>query len=229
MNKLFTFFLVMVVSVLIYQKSYSQEVLKPVFFVNIKDEIPSIEVEIRYQSKNNFIGTAIDGYKKPKAYLTKKALVKLKEAQSEFLKMGYTIKIFDAYRPQRAVDHFVRWAKVENDTLMKRQYYPNVAKKDLFKLDYIASKSGHSRGSTLDVTLVSLKTGKELDMGSSYDFFGEISWPFAANISSKQKENRMLLRRIMLSHGFKPYKCEWWHFTLVDEPFPETYFNFLVL
>lgn len=229
MNKLFTIFLVMVISVLIHQKTYSQEVMKPDFFVNIKDEVPSIELEIRYCSKNNFIGEVIDGYKNPKAYLTKKALVKLEEAQKEFLKQGYKIKIFDAYRPQRAVDHFVRWAKVESDTLMKGKYYPNVAKKDLFKLDYIARKSGHSRGSTLDVTLVSLKTGKELDMGSSYDFFGKISWPFADSISSKQKENRMLLRKVMLYHGFKPYKCEWWHFTLINEPFPKTYFNFLVL
>lgn len=204
----------------------AQKVSKPDFFVELSEEIPSVVLEMRYFSKNNFIGTVIDGYQKPKAYLTKQACEKLKEASKDFFKLGYRIKIFDAYRPQRSVDHFVRWAKDEKDTLMKAIYYPRVAKKDLFKLDYIASKSGHTRGSTLDLTLVDAKTGKEIDMGSPYDFFGKISWPFAQSISETQKQNRMLLRKIMLANGFRPYVCEWWHFTLVNEPFPNSYFNF---
>ena len=209
-------------------KIKSQEINRPDIFQEVSEVIPSIILEIRYFSTNNFIGVKIDGYKKAKAYLTKQALLNLKSAQREFLTKGYSIKIFDAYRPQRAVDHFVKWAKDKNDTLMKYKYYPNVAKKDLFRLDYIASKSGHSRGSTLDLTLVNLKTGKELDMGSSYDFFGKISWPYSKNITKKQKENRMLLREVMLNNSFVPYKCEWWHFTLKNEPFPNTYFDFLV-
>jgi D-alanyl-D-alanine dipeptidase len=229
MKKLFVRIFSILISVFLLQKSYCQEISIPDFFVDVSKELPSVELEIRYFSENNFIGSVIEGYKAPKAYLTKQAFSKLVLAQQEFLRLGYRIKIFDAYRPQRAVDHFVRWAKDEKDTLMKSQFYPNVAKKDLFKLDYIASKSGHSRGSTLDLTLVNIKTGKEIDMGSSYDYFGKISWPFAKAISENQKENRMLLRRIMLVNGFKPYVCEWWHFTLKNEPYPETYFNFPVL
>ncbi len=138
------------------------------------------------------------------------------------------LKLFDAYRPQQAVNHFVRWAKVLNDTLMKQSYYPDVPKSELFKRGYIASKSGHSRGSTVDLTLIDLDTGNELDMGSPYDFFGVQSHPFYKKITDKQRKNRMLLRRVMLKNGFKPYENEWWHFTLRDEPFPNQYFDFPV-
>jgi D-alanyl-D-alanine dipeptidase len=138
------------------------------------------------------------------------------------------LKIFDAYRPQSAVDHFVRWSKNEKDTLMKAEFYPEIDKKDLFKLGYIAAKSGHSRGSTVDVTLVQLETGKELDMGSSYDFFGKASWPFDRSAIGIIRKNRLLLRGLMLKNDFKPYQSEWWHFTLKEEPYPTTYFNFPV-
>lgn len=201
----------------------------PSGFVYLDEEVPSIQVELRYFTNNNFIGTPIDGYNKNVVIVTKETADALEEAQKRFKKeYNVGLKIYDAYRPQQAVNHFVRWAKVEEDTLMKAQYYPNVAKSELFKRGFIASKSGHSRGSTVDVTLIDLDTGKELDMGSSYDFFGTESHPFYRKVTKKQKENRMLLRRIMLIKGFKPYDNEWWHFTLKDEPFPKTYFNFPV-
>ena len=141
---------------------------------------------------------------------------------------GLSLKIFDAYRPQQAVDHFVRWAEAVNDTLMKQYYYPDVKKLDLFRRGFIASKSGHTRGSTVDLSIVDVKTNKELDMGSSYDFFGEASHPFFKNITPNQKKNRMLLRNIMIKNGFIPYDNEWWHFTLKEEPYPTTYFNFTI-
>ena len=204
----------------------AQNISVPNSFDEVINVIPTVKFEVRYYGSHNFIGRRIDGYQKPKVFLTKKALVQLKKVQEELRDFGLGIKIFDAYRPQQAVNHFVRWAKNEKDTLMKTEFYPNVKKKDLFRLDYIASKSGHSRGSTIDLTLILLETGEELDMGSVYDFFGKISWPFYKNISKEQKAHRMLLQTLMLSNGFKPYVCEWWHFTLKNEPFPDTYFDF---
>ena len=206
--------------------SYTQEL--PKGFVYLSDVDASIQKELRYLSTNNFIGKTIDGYKNNCVIVSKKTALALKKIQAILTKKGLSLKIFDAYRPQQAVDHFVKWAKVLNDTLMKQQYYPKVPKSQLFNLGFIASKSGHTRGSTVDLTIINVKTGKELDMGSPYDFFGVESHPFHKNISKKQKENRMLLRKIMLENGFKPYDNEWWHFTLRNEPFPKTYFNFPV-
>lgn len=200
----------------------------PKGFVYLSDVDASIQNELRYLSNNNFIGKPIDGYINDCIIVSKPTAQALKTIQTKLKKEGYGLKIFDAYRPQQAVDHFVRWAKVLNDTLMKQQYYPQVPKSKLFTLGFIASKSGHTRGSTVDLTLVDLKTGKEVDMGSPFDFFGSKSHPFYRKISEKQKENRMLLRRMMLKNGFKPYDNEWWHFTLKNEPFPKTYFNFPV-
>ena len=194
-----------------------------VYLCNIEE---SIQSELRYITPHNFIGKPIDGYKKDTIIVSQKTAEALKEIQQILLKDGFSLKIFDAYRPQQAVDHFVRWATILNDTLMKREYYPDIPKNQLFNLGYIASKSGHTRGSTVDLTIVNLKTKKELDMGSPYDFFGEISHPFYKKISKKQQENRVFLREIMLKKGFKPYNNEWWHFTLINEPFPSTYFNF---
>lgn len=198
----------------------------PKGFVYLSDVDVTIQKELRYLTNNNFIGKPINGYISDCVIVSKPTAKALKTIQAKLKKEGLSLKIFDAYRPQQAVDHFVRWAKVLNDTLMKEQYYPNMPKSQLFKLGFIASKSGHTRGSTVDVTIVDLKTGDELDMGSPYDFFGVRSHPFYRKISEKQKENRMLLRRMMLKNGFKPYDNEWWHFTLKDEPYPKTYFNF---
>lgn len=186
----------------------------------------SIQLELRYLSTDNFLGTPVDGYKKDTCIMTLPAAKALKEVQSKLAKFGLGLKIYDAYRPQQAVDHFVRWAKVMNDTLQKKKYYPNVDKKDLFNLGYIASRSGHTRGSTVDLTTIDLKTNEELDMGSTWDFFGVPSHPDYPKINKEQRANRLLLRNLMLQAGFKPYEQEWWHFTLENEPFPNTYFNF---
>lgn len=197
-------------------------------FVYLNDFDTSIQTELRYYTNHNFIGKPINGYNNNCVIISKPAAKKLQIIQQKLLKDNLSLKIFDAYRPQTAVNHFVKWAKILNDTIMKQQYYPNVAKSQLFNLGYIASKSGHSRGSTVDLTLVDLHTNKELDMGSSYDFFGEVSHPFYKNITSEQKKNRFLLRNIMINNGFIPYNNEWWHFTLKNEPFPKTYHNFMV-
>ena len=200
----------------------------PNAFVYLEDIAPTIKIELRYFSDNNFIGKPIPGYKNNRLIITKETAKSLKKIQQELLKRALGLKIFDAYRPQEAVDYFITWSKQLNDTLMKTQYYPKVAKSNLFKSGYIALKSGHSRGSTIDLTIVDIKTGKELDMGSAYDFFGIQSHPRYQNISDTHKKNRMLLRKIMLANGFKPYENEWWHFTLKQEPFPNTYFKFPV-
>ena len=205
-----------------------QNNIMPKDFVYLDDIDNTIQVELRYFGTNNFIGQKIDGYKNNCLLVTKKTALALKEVQKILSIKGLSLKIYDGYRPQQAVDHFVRWAKEVNDTLMKKQYYPKVPKSELFKRGYIASKSGHTRGSTVDLTIVDLTTNKELDMGSPYDFFGEASHPFYKDITKKQKDNRMYLREIMLLNGFVPYDNEWWHFTLTNEPYPKTYFNFSV-
>jgi len=194
-------------------------------FVDVKKEIPSIELDIRYYSSNNFIGKPIDGYLAPKAILTKEATLALKKVQTELKEFSFGLKIFDGYRPQKAVDHFVRWGKDLKDTTMKDVFYPNVEKKNLFKEGYIAKHSGHSRGSTVDLTIIDLESKIELDMGSSFDLFGKNSWVNYKNITPTQRANRMLLHTIMLKHGFKSYPQEWWHFTLKNEPYRE-FFNF---
>ena len=198
----------------------------PKNFVYLEDIIPSIRIELRYFSNNNFIGKPIDGYNSNSLIITEETAKSLKKIQQELLQKELSLKIFDGYRPQKAVDHFVRWVQVLKDTLMKAQFYPKVKKNNLLKNGYIAERSGHSRGSTIDLTIINNKTGKALDMGSAYDFFGIQSHPLYQNISKKQKNNRMLLRNTMLNHGFTPYENEWWHFTLKKEPFPNTYFTF---
>ena len=200
----------------------------PKGFVYVTDEIPTIALEMRYFGTNNFVGAKVDGYEAEKCILSKEATLALKKVQEELHKKGLGIKIYDAYRPKRAVDHFRKWARNLKDTLTKRQFYPDVAKKDLFKLEYIATKSRHSSGSTVDITIIDLKTEKELDMGSSYDFFGEISWVNYQELTKKQLENRQLLQSMMLQNGFRNYPQEWWHFTLRGEPFKNQYFDFLI-
>ena len=197
-------------------------------FVHLAAAVPDAILEIRYYSTYNFVGDRIDGYENPVAILTKEAAKALKAASDDAMKRGYRLKIFDAYRPQRAVSHFMRWAKDASDTRMKYAFYPNLDKSVLFAQGYIAEKSGHSRGSTVDLTLFDMKTGKELDMGGTFDWFGEESHPDFKGITQRQYANRMLLREIMVSHGFKPIAEEWWHFTLENEPHQETYFNFPV-
>lgn len=200
----------------------------PQGFVVLSDVIPDVIQEIRYHSTYNFVGTRVDGYEEPVALITRQAAEALKAVNSELMAQGYRIKVYDTYRPQRAVSHFVRWAKAIGDTLTKQSFYPEVDKRLLFKLGFIASKSGHSRGSTIDLTLVHTQSGKEVDMGGVFDYFGQLSHPSYQQITKEQKANRMLLRRVMMKHGFVPLSTEWWHFTLKNEPYPDTYFDFPV-
>lgn len=197
-------------------------------FVLLSDYVPGIVQEIRYFSTFNFVGDRIDGYEEPCALITKQAARALKTVSNEANVMGYRLKIFDAYRPAQAVKHFVMWGIEDLDQRMKPFFYPELEKQELFSQGYIASKSSHSRGSTVDLTLLDMKTGQEIDMGSSFDFFSEVSHPDYQGITKQQYENRMRLRDLMLRNGFEPIDCEWWHFTLKDEPYPETYFSFPV-
>ena len=238
-------------------------------FVTLTDVVPDAILEIRYYGTYNFVGTRIDGYEEPTALLTKQAADSLRKVSDDVMAQGYRLKIYDAYRPQKGVDHFVRWAQDVSDTRMKPYFYPDLDKSVLFEQEYIYERSGHTRGSTVDLTLFDMQTEKELDMGGTFDWFGPESHPdFCGNpetgeytgrlgdlssgrlgatakvtspnnqttkqlnnqlpITEQQFQNRMILRRAMLAHGFKPLDTEWWHFTLKDEPFPDTYFTFPV-
>lgn len=198
----------------------------PSGFAYIQNEIPSVQLDIRYFGTDNFVGRKVDGYLAPKAIATNECITALQQVQLQLNENGLGLIIYDAYRPQKAVDHFKRWATDMNDTLTKAKYYPNLKKSQLIPQHYIASKSSHSRGSTVDVGLVDLKTGKLIDMGTSWDYFGPESWPDFDGITKDQHKNRMTLAHAMINAGFKPYNEEWWHFTLKNEPFPGTYFNF---
>jgi D-alanyl-D-alanine dipeptidase len=219
-------------------------------FVDIQKAIPEIVLDIRYYSPHNFVGERVDGYLAPKCFLTKEAAEALSKVQKDMEPFSLSLKIYDCYRPQRAVNHFARWAtEIENTKTMK-EFYPTIDKRNLFKDGYIANKSGHSRGSTLDLTIVPLPVpvqpqyipGQKLyecylpaakrfadnsiDMGTGFDCFHELSHTANSNISYQQKINRLLLKSLMEKYGFKNYDMEWWHFTLKNEPYPDTYFDF---
>ena len=210
-------------------------------FVNIADVIPDVILEVRYYSNYNFVGRRINGYEQPVALMTRVAADSLRAVSDDLKQHGYLLKIYDAYRPQRAVDHFLAWAQDNSDTLTRAYFYPYLTKPQVFEQEYVAKRSGHSRGSTVDLTLFDMKTGKEVDMGGTFDWFGEESHPdYCGNpetleyqpreggITSEQFYNRMVLRAAMLRHGFRPLDNEWWHFTLKNEPFADTYFDFPV-
>ena len=203
----------------------------PEGFVYVEEIIPNIRVELRYLTSDNFIGRPVDGYIKSRCILTREAVDGLKRVQEELNRFGLGLKIYDAYRPQRAVSHFVRWAQDLDDARMKRVYYPDVEKAELFRKGYIAERSGHSRGSTVDVTIVSINESEgdgELDMGTKFDLFDPKSWPDNLSMSPDQRAHRLLLRTLMTKHGFQSYSKEWWHFTLEKEPYPDKYFDFPV-
>jgi D-alanyl-D-alanine dipeptidase len=206
---------------------YIKDITKdPSGFVLLSDVIPHIVQEIRYFSTYNFVGERIDGYEEPCALLTKEAARALKTVSNEMMVQGYRLKIFDAYRPATAVKHFVLWGLEDQDIRMKPYFYPDLEKTELFSKGYVAKQSSHSRGSTVDLTLLDMRTGKEVDMGSPFDLFGELSHPDCRDVTDEQYENRMILQKVMVRNGFKPIDCEWWHFTLEDEPYPDTYFDF---
>ena len=197
-------------------------------FVVITDVVPDAIMEVRYYTLYNFIGDRVRGYEEPVALVTRETAYALREVNNELLPMGYTIKIFDAYRPQMAVDHFVEWARDLNDVRMQKYFYPEENKANLFIHGYIASRSGHSRGSTVDLTLYDLRNQCDIDMGGTFDYFGYQSYPDFPDLTEQQKQNRRLLRSVMYKHGFRGIDTEWWHFTLNNEPFPNQYFNFTV-
>ena len=206
----------------------NEPTMDPSGFVLLADFVPHIVQEIRYYSTYNFIGERIDGYEEPCALLTIEAARALKAAANELMVQGYRLKIFDAYRPATAVKHFILWGIEDQDIRMKPYFYPELEKQELFARGYIAKQSSHSRGSAVDLTLLDMKSGKELDMGGPFDLFSERSHPDFRGISAEQYDNRMILRRAMLRNGFRPIDCEWWHFALNNEPYPDTYFNFPV-
>ena len=202
----------------------------PAGFVYIDEVIPDIAMEIRYCSEDNFTGRRVKGYERPAGILTEQAAAALQHVAAELVRFDLGLKIYDAYRPQRAVDDFMQWANDPGNQRMKSRYYPHVDKADLIGAGYIAERSGHSRGSTVDLTLVSMgpEGPRELDMGTGWDYFGPESWPDSRAVTPVQRAHRILLRVLMDKHGFEPLQQEWWHFTLRDEPFPDVYFDFPV-
>jgi D-alanyl-D-alanine dipeptidase len=200
-------------------------------FVDAASVIDGLVVDMRYFGGDNFIGTRIDGYEAPRCLLTRAAATALAQVQRDLAPQGLGLKVFDCYRPTRAVAHFVRWARDIKDVKRKADFYPEVDKRDLFRLGYIAPLSGHSRGSTVDLTLVTRVPGRpsaEVDMGTRFDFFGTQSWPSSRAVSAEAQANRKALASAMRRRGFVPYAREWWHFTLRNEPYPDRYFNFPV-
>ncbi|MGP3691541.1 M15 family metallopeptidase [Streptomyces sp. IBSNAI002] len=224
----------------------------PAEFVPLAAVDPTIRQEIRYTTARNFLGEPVDGYLEPSCILTRPAASALHQAQRALLKRGYSLKVYDCYRPQRAVDHFVAWAKDLDDQAMKAEYYPRVGKTRLFEGGYIAEKSGHSRGSTVDLTLVKLPApptppydpdrpltpcfapqeerspDDSVDMGTGFDCFDTLSHTLDGRIQGEQRANRLLLKSTLEQAGFKNLPEEWWHYTLLNEPFPDTYFDFPV-
>jgi zinc D-Ala-D-Ala dipeptidase len=201
---------------------------RPDAFVDARAAIPDLAVDMRYAGRENFVGRPIDGYVAPVCLLTRPAADALAKAQAQLATFGLGLKVFDCYRPARAVADFARWARDPADQARKSDYYPNVDKSQLFALGYIAERSGHSRGSTVDLTVIDAKTSAELDMGAPYDLFDTLSWPTDQTVSAAQRANRLMLQAVMTANGFRPLKEEWWHFTLRDEPYPRTYFDFPV-
>jgi zinc D-Ala-D-Ala dipeptidase len=199
----------------------------PATFVDARMVVPGMVADIRYAGSHNFVGRPITGYAAPRCLLTQQAAGALADVARDLAARGLLLKVFDCYRPARAVADFVRWARALKDQAAKSEFYPDVDKRTLFRDGYIASRSGHSRGSTVDLTLTRA-AGRELDMGTPFDFFSPKSAPAAANISSEQHANRMILAGAMQRRGFRAYAKEWWHFTLRNEPFPNSYFDFPV-
>ena len=205
--------------------------LLPAGFVYLQDIDPTIIQEMRYFTDNNFVGRRIDGYEAGKCILTREAAMALQTVQQRLASSGYGLKVYDCYRPQRAVEDFIRWSADPSDQKMKQEYYPHLQKPDLFTKGYIATRSAHTRGSTVDLTIVSIKipgSPKEIEMGTHFDYLDELSHPLTFKVAAPFRANRLMLRKVMQQAGFLPYDKEWWHFTLGNEPFPDTWFDFPV-
>jgi D-alanyl-D-alanine dipeptidase len=203
---------------------------RPTAFVDVSTLVPGLVVDMRYAGAHNFVGAPVDGYDRPVCLLTRQAAQALARVQRDLESRKLGLKVFDCYRPRSAVAHFVRWARDVRDTKMKAEFYPAVDKRQLFSLGYISPQSGHSRGSTVDITLVRLDGAEpvELDMGTAFDTFSPRSWPSDTTVGAEARRNRALLADAMRRQGFVRYVKEWWHFTLGGEPFPGTYFDFPV-
>lgn len=223
---------------------------RPEGFVDIKEVIPNVQLDIRYFGPHNFVGEKINGYNAGKCIITKEAAAALAKVQNDLGQFSLAIKIYDCYRPQRAVDHFVKWAKEIDNTKTREEFYPTVDKRNLFKDGYIDSKSGHSRGSTIDLTIIPIPAPPQaqyfpgqkssacylpanqrfrdnsIDMGTGFDCFHELSHTENKSIGTQQRINRMLLKSLMGKYGFRNFEKEWWHYTLNNEPYPDTYFDF---
>ncbi len=197
----------------------------PVDFRDLGEVLAKARFDVRYHGTNNFVGTRVDGYEAARCFLTRPACEALADVARAVEREGLSLLIYDCYRPARAVAHFARWAADTADLRTRAEYYPELEKTELFSLGYIAARSGHSRGSTLDLTLADL-SGTPLDMGTPFDLFSTRSWPGSSEVTPEQKANRDFLADIMGRHGFDPFHMEWWHFTLRGEPFPDTYFDF---
>ncbi len=197
-------------------------------FVHLREVVRDIVEDVRYYSTDNFIGERIPGYEANRLIITLEAAQALHKAQRELAYAGLALKVFDAYRPQRAVDFFGRWAADVHDTRMQQRFYPRLHKQDLFPQGYLVKQSSHSRGSTVDLTLIDSVSGDEIDMGTQFDFFDLSSWPSSTQVSAQQRVNRLLLRAVMMAAGFAGVEEEWWHFTLLNEPYPDRYFDFVI-
>ena len=206
----------------------TQDVMDSRGFVLLSDFVPGVIQEIRYFSTYNFMGERVTGYEEPCAIITEEAARALQNVAAELNVQGYRLKIYDAYRPATAVKHFALWGVDDLDQRMKPFFYPDLEKQELFEKGYIATRSSHSRGSTVDLTLFDMTTGKEVDMGGPFDLFSPVSHPDYQGITKEQFQNRMYLQNAMKKAGFEPFSYEWWHFTLKNEPFPQTYFEFPV-
>ena len=213
-------------ALLFISSAYAAE--RPSAFVDAAAVVPGLVVEMRYAGAHNFVGRPVDGYVRPVCLTTRAAAAALAQVQRDLETRGLGLKVFDCYRPVRAVQHFVRWARDVRDVATRPEFYPTIDKRDLFRLGYIAAQSGHSRGSTIDLSLVTRADGRELDMGTPFDTFSPHSWPSDTSVSAQARANRAMLAAAMRRHGFRPYAREWWHFTLNGEPFRTTYFDFPV-
>ncbi len=199
---------------------------RPRDFVDLAEYIPSIETEVRYYSENNFTGAPVSGYRAPLILLTDQAASALKKAQESILPLGYTLRVYDGYRPHRADEHFKKWGELPETGETKAKHYPMCSRQEIFEQGYLKVPSDNSRGSAVDLTVVDRKTGRPLDMGSTFDYFEEISENSFEDLTPEQGKNRMMLKYLMMSCGFKPFKKAWWHYTLRHEPYPNTYFDF---
>ena len=199
---------------------------RPDLIVDLLSIAPTIQLDLKYLTGDNFVGDRIEGYDAELCLISRPAASALQRVQQALAEFGLGLKVFDAYRPQRSVDHFLRWSEDHQDIRHKADYYPELAKPELFSKGYLVQHSSHSRGSTVDLTVIDLGSGEELEMGTRFDFFGEESWIDCQSISAQARGNRMLLQHVMVQHGFVPFHHEWWHFTLQDEPYPATCFDF---